>query len=174
MALAPNFVTLFDFEGRFEAAAQDVLETAGINSFISRQTDKLPTINTGVVFSVGPALDELTFLPLDVGQSPPPDQEYFRYTGNLQLRLEVERDTQKPNSAAGVSSFFAEARSLIRRAFMRSQWPFRDSNLLYYRVSNIRPNGGTEGLDPVRNLDSLILQFEVTFAIMQDAWPVNP
>lgn len=174
MALAPNFATLFDFEGKFEAAAQTVLETAGINAFISRQTDKLPLISTGVVFSVGSAIDELTFLPLDVGQTPPPSQEYFRYVGNLQLRLEVERDTQKPPVSAGVSSFFAEARGLIRRAFMRSQWPFQDSNLLYYRVSNIRPNGGTEGFDSQRNVDSLILQFEVTFAIMQDAWPVNP
>ncbi len=173
MAQAPNWSALFDIEGHFESAAQGVLETAGLNAFISRQTDKLPLINTGIQFSVGPAIDELTLLPLDVGYTVP-DQEYFRYVGNLQLRLEVERDTQKPPDQAGVSSFFAQARSMIRRAFMRSQWPFRDTNLLYYRVSNIRPNGSTEGMDPVRNVDSLIMQFEVTFAIMPGAWIPNP
>jgi len=174
MALAANFVELFDFETHFEAAAQTILDTAGVNAFISRQTDKLPLINTGVVFSVGPAIDELTFLPLDSGQSLPPSQEYFRYVGSLELRLEIERDTQKPPNSAGVSSFFAEARSLIRKAFRRSQWPFDDTNLEFYRVSNIRPNGGTEGFDQSRNVDSLILRFEITFAIMQDAWPTNP
>ncbi len=174
MALASNFAELFDFEGHFEAAAQSVLADVGLAAFISRQTDKLPLINTGVLFSVGPAIDELTFLPLGISQMPPRSQEYFRYVGDLQIRLEIERDTAKPPDLAGVSSFFAQARSLIRHAFMRSQWPFRDSNLLFYRVSNIRPNGVTEGLDVVRNVDSLIMRFEITFAIMQDAWPQEP
>lgn len=175
MALAANFAELFDFEGHFESAAQSILEEAGITSFIERQTEKMPLINTGVAFSVGPAIDQLTFLPLDGDQSgPPPSQEYFRYTGSLELALQIPRDTQKPPNAAGVESFFAEARSMIRTAFRRSQWPFNDTNLEFYRVSNIRPNGTTSGFDQDRNCDSLVLRFEITFAIMQDAWPTNP
>lgn len=170
---APNLATLFDFEGQFERAAQTILQTSGINAFIARQTEKLPLINTGVSFVVGPADDRLTFLPLAPGQTAPSEQEYFKYTGSLELRLEVERDTSKPPDVAGVTSFFSEARGLIRAAFMRSQWPFYDTNLPYYRTWDIRPNGTTEGLDPVRNVDSCILRFEVSFAIQPTAWPTG-
>jgi hypothetical protein len=172
MALAANFAELFDFEGHFEAAAQVVLTESGINSFIARQTEKIPGISTGVVFSTGPALDQKTFLPIASGQTEAL-QEYFRYTGDLQLTVQVERDSPTTPRNAGVTSLFAEIRSLIRRAFMGSQWPFNDTNLEFYRVSNIRPNGSTEGVDQGLNRDTLIMRFEVTFAIMQDAWPAN-
>ncbi len=168
---APNLATLYDFETQFEKAAQTILQTSGINAFISRQTDKLPLINAGVTFSVGQAAEELTFLPLAPGQTQPQEQEYFHYTGSLELRVEVERDTQRPPDQTGVVSFFAQMRGLIRAAFMRSQWPFYDGNLPYYRVWDIRPNGSTEGFDQSRNVDSSILRFEVSFAIQPSAWP---
>lgn len=172
MALAANFAELFDFEGHFVAAAQTVLEDQGVNAFIERNTEKLPLINTGIVFTVGPAIEEMTFLPVATGQTAAL-QEYFRYTGDLQITVQVNRDAAQPARAAGVDSFFAEVRALVRRAFMWSNWPFNDTNLEFYRVSNIRPNGCNEGFDQARNCDAVILRFSVTFAIMQGAWPAT-
>ena len=169
---ATSLTQLFDCEGQFEAAAQAVLATSGVNAFISQSTKQLPLINTGVNFDLGPALDELTFLPQGGQSGTSSEQEYFRYTGTLELRVEVNRDTAK-QPIDGAVSFLATVRALVRGAFMRSQWPFDDTNLPFYRVSDIRPNGSTDGFDVVRNVDMSALRFEVTFAIQPTAWPTG-
>lgn len=163
---------LFDFEGNFEDAAQAILTSAGINAYISQQTKKLPLINTGVNFDCGPAIDEVTFLPQGGQPAGQSSQEYFRYIGSLELRVEVNRDTAK-QPPADVPSFLAAIRAMVRASFMWSQWPFDDTNLPLYRVSNIRPNGSTDGFDGVRNVDVCTMRFEITFAIQPTAWPVG-
>lgn len=169
---ATSLAELYDFEGQFEGAAQNILAAAEIVSFISQQKKQLPLINTGVAFEVGPALNQLTFLPLASGQTNPVEQEYFRYTGTLDLRVEVARDTARSPSTA-VDTFLAQIRGMIRGLFMRSQWPFQDSNLPYYRVSDIIPAGTVTGYDSVRNTDAVNLRFTITFAIQPTAWPAG-
>lgn len=169
---AASLAELFDFEGQFEAAGQAVLQAAGVVAFVTQSRDQLPLIHTGVDFTTESALDQLTFLPLAPGQTTPQEQEYFRYTGTLELRAEVPRDTAR-SPTADVPSFLAQLRGMIRAAFMRSQWPFQDSNLPYYRVSDIRPTGTIDGFDQVRNTDSVALRFQVTFAIQPTAWPTG-
>lgn len=167
---ARNLSELFDFEGAFERAAQTILTDAGINSFISQQNEKIPVINTQLFCDVGPAIDELTILPLG-GQTSQQQQDYFRYTAGLTLQIEVPRDTSLPPNQAGVNSFLAQCRALVRAAFMMSQWPFRDTNLPFCRVSDIRPNGTVTGFNQQRNVDSTTLRFQITFAIQPTAWP---
>jgi hypothetical protein len=170
---APSLAALYDFESQFERAAQDVLEGSGIAGFITAQGEKLPTINTGVSFETGPALDQLTFLPLASGQVPPAYQEYFRYTGNLDLEVSVNRDTVRQPTDTGVTTFLGEVRGRIRSTFLKSIWPFDDSNLPYLRVSDIRPNGTTIGFNQALNVDTQVLRFVITFAIQPSAWPVG-
>ncbi len=169
---ASDLAQLFDFEGQFEAAAQGVLDSSQIVSFISQAKKQLPLINTGIDFQCGEAIDNLTFLPLASGQTTPVEQEYFRYTGTLELTVEVPRDTARAPTDA-VSSFLDQIRGLVRAAFTRSQWPFQDSNLPYYRVSDIRPMGTTTGFNQVRNTDEVSLRFLITFAIQPTAWPTG-
>lgn len=169
---APNLETLFDFEGQFEQAAQAVLDANGVTAFISQQAEKLPQINTGIGLDINPALDELEQIPAPnnwpVGQPPP--QEYFRYTGNLEFRVEVPRD-DNASAVSGVDTMMSELRGKVRAAMMRCCMPFNDSNLPYYRVSDIRPNGTTTGWEQVRNVDFCSLRFVITFAIQPSAWP---
>lgn len=167
---APNLAALFDFEGQFESAAQTILDDSGILSFVERSQEKLPLINTGIAFTTGPAIDELTFLPLASGETER-RQEYFRYTGNLELRVEVNRDTPQAPKLPGVDTLLAESRALIRGAFLRALWPFRDSNLPYCRVTDIRPAGTVAIFDQQRNTDISSLQFAITFEIQPAAWP---
>lgn len=169
---ATSLAQLYDFEGQFESAAQAVLVDSSIVSFISHTKKQLPLINTGIGFQVGPALDQLTFLPLAPGQTNPVEQEYFRYTGVLELNISVARDTAR-SPTTDVTNFLDQIRGLVRAAFMRSQWPFQDSNLPLLRVSDIQPAGTTTGFNQVRNSDEVSLRFTVTFAIQPTAWPVG-
>lgn len=169
---APSLGALLNFEDQFEAATQGVLETSGVVSFVSQSTDKLPLINTGINFECGAALDQLTFLPLAPGQTQPQEQEYFRFVGNLELRVEVNRDTARA-PLDGTYSFLGTVRGLVRGAFLYSQWPFDDSNLPWLRVSDLRPNGSSTGFDTVRNVDSFIQRYQVTFTIQPTAWPTG-
>jgi hypothetical protein len=169
---AQNLAELLDFESAFEEAAQTVLEASGVNSFISQQNGKLPLINTGVFCDVGSALDELVILPKG-NQAVQQQQDYFRYTASLTLQIEVPRDTTKPADQAGVTTFLAQARALVRAAFMMSQWPFDDTNLPLYRVSDIKPMGTITGYNQQRNVDSTTLRFQITFLIQPTAWPTG-
>ena len=169
---APSLAALYDFETQFEDAAQAILISQGIDAYISEWQGALPLVNTGLSFEVGPATSDLTFLPLASGQSATrPYQDYFRYTGNLDVEVRVNRDVEMGPSEAGVTSFLAQVRGMIRATFMKSQWPFYNTNLPYYRVSDIRPNGTTSGFDKERNVDTVILRFAITFAIQPSAWP---
>ncbi len=171
---APSLPALYDFETQFESAAQAILLNSGIDAYISESQVKLPLINTGISLELGPALDQLTQLPLATGQTPGTNyQEYFRYTAQLVLEVNVNRDTQIPPGKSGVLTFLAQIRGMIRGTFLKSQWPFQNSNLPYYRVSDIRPNGTTMGYDRNRNVDTVILRFAITFAIQPSAWPAG-
>ena len=149
-----------------------MLEDSGILAFVTQSRDQLPLINTGVDFTVNAAIDQLTFLPLAPGQTNPVEQEYFRYTGVLEVAVEVPRDTARSPTTDAVS-FLAQVRGQVRAAFMRSQWPFDDTNLPLYRVSDIIPAGTVDGFDQVRNADTCSLRFTVTFAIQPSAWPAG-
>lgn len=169
---APSLAALYDFESAFESAAQAVLQTSGINAFVSQQQAKLPIIYTGISFNVGAAYDELTILPIG-GRAARDLQDYFRYSGGLELEISVTRDQAKDPDQAGALSFLGQVRGLARGAFMMSQWPFNDVNLPYYRVSNIRPDGTNNGFDVRRNVDLVTLRFAVDFAIQPTAWPAG-
>ncbi len=169
---APSLAALLNFEDQFEDAAQAILESAGVVSFVSQSKDKLPLINTGVGFECGAALDQLTFLPLASGQTQPSEQEYFRYVGNLELRIEVNRDTERA-PLESTYNFLGTIRGLVRGSFLYSQWPFDDTNLPWLRVSDLRPNGSSTGFEAARNIDSFIQRYQVTFAINPAAWPTG-
>lgn len=172
-AVAPDLPTLLDFEGQFELAAQKVMQAAGVLSFIDQQADKLPIINTGIAADLGSAFDELTQLALpstwDPNSAPP--QEYFRYTLNLELRVEVPRDQNQPSPAPIVDTMLRTIRGQIRAAMLRIFFPFNDSNVPYYRVSDIRPSGTQTGFESARNVDFCALRYVITFTIQPTAWP---
>ncbi len=176
---APNLPALLDFEGQFEAAAQAILTANGITAYISQQESKELLISTGIGFDTGPALDEKVLLdpaggypalPSNWTAGQPPPQEYFRYTGSLEYRIEVPRD-QEGASLPGVANLMGELRGKIRAAMMLCCAPFNATNLPYLRVSDIRPNGTTTGWERERNIDYLSLRFTITFAIVPGAWP---
>lgn len=169
---APSLAALLNFEDQFEDAAQAILESAGVVSFVSQSKDKLPLVNTGVNFECGAALDTLNWLPNVSGQTQPTQQEYTRYVGILELRVEVNRDTAR-EPLPSTYNFLGSIRGLVRAAFLFSQWPFQATNLPWLGVTDIRPNGSSTGFDQVRNVDSFIQRYQVTFEIQATAWPAG-
>ena len=169
---ARNLSELLDFEGAFERAAQTILDGLGFETLISQANVKAPLIYVKAYADLGPAIDELTILPLG-GQTTQQQQDFFRYTLMLTTEVSVPRDTAKPAADAGVTSFLAQARAQIRAAFMMSQWPFQDSNTPFVRVSEIRPMGTSTGFLQPRNCDMTTLRFQITFAIQPTAWPAG-
>lgn len=171
---APDLPTLLDFEAQFEDAAEAILEAAVIAAFTSQENTKLPLINTGISADLGPAIDELTDLALpstwDPAKTPP--QEYFRFTLALEFRIEVPRDENTPTPPPAQVTVLRTIRAKIRAVMLRIMFPFNDSNLPYYRVSDIRPNGATTGeTGSSRNIDFCALRYLITFTIQPTAWP---
>lgn len=169
---ATNLTELFDFEGQFERAAQAALAAAGVTAYISEAQAQLPLLNVGLSFDVSPALDQLTQLtpPTNWPVGTPPPTEFFRYTATLEFRAEVPRDANGA-TVPGVDTMLAQFRGKIRSAFMRCVAPFNSTNLPFYEIGEIRPNGAVTGWEGVRNIDFCSLRFAVTFAIRPDAWP---
>ena len=171
MSQAPDQTALEDYEGQFEAAAVLILAASGITGYVSQQADKLPRPYTGIAVDIGPAKDQLTFLPSPpgwTGDSPP--QDYYVFPATLSLVCEVPRDA---NAAVdpNVANFLAELRGKVRAAFRRVLNPFSDTNLPYYKVTDIRPAGAQIGFDRARNVDFCDVRFAITFEIRPDAWP---
>lgn len=176
---APNLPALLDFEGQFEVAAQQIMTANGITAYISQQNVKEELVSTGIGLDVSPAIDEQTPLsPADGGPALPSNwpsgqpapQEYFRYAGNLEFRIEVPRDGETAG-IPGLANFMGECRGKIRAAMMRCVMPFTAGNLPWLRVSNIRPNGTSTGWERERNVDFCSVRFEVTWSIQPSAWP---
>lgn len=171
---ASNLRELLDFEGQFETAMQAVLATNGITAYLSQQAVKLPLLNTGIGFDVSPALDVLTDIPAPSNwpADTAPPQDYFRYTGAIEFRVEVPRDAAG-NSLPGTATMMSQIRSTLRAVMMRSCYPFTAVNLPWYEIGDIRPNGTNSGraTNGARNVDFCSVRFTVTFAIKPDAWP---
>lgn len=169
---APNIETLLDFEGQFEIATQAIMTANGITSYISEQTEQLPLLNTGIDCNIEPALDTLLQIPAPsnwpANREPP--MEYSRYVATLELRVEVPRDANAA-TVPGVDTLMAQIRAKVRAAMLLTVRPFTDTNLPYYVVSDIRPNGTTTGFEGVRNVDFVALRFRITFQIRPSAWP---
>jgi hypothetical protein len=177
---APSLDALYDIETGFETAAQTLMTVAGVtamislaNADISNVNAKAPLINTGIGFDLGPAIDVKAQIPAPSNwpADTPPPQEYFRYVGNLEFRVQVPQDMNTTNPPVDVDTIVAGIRSRIRVAMMLCCLPFPESALPYYVVSDIRPNGTTTAWDQPRNEILLVLRFAITFAIRPDAWP---
>lgn len=173
---ATDLPTLLDFEGQFEDAAQAMLAASSITAYISQQAVKKVLINTGLAFDTGAAVNELTQLALPpgwpVGQQPP--QEYFRFTGNLTVQIEVPRDQNAPTPAPDVGTILRTMRGQLRALMLRVNMPFTDTNLPLLRVTDIRPGGATTGFESARNIDFCTLSFAISFLIKPDSWPAYP
>jgi len=170
---APNLTALFDFEGQFEHASTEILAGVLIACYKTSDDDELPVLNVGVSFDIGPAI-EGEFAQLakptnwPVGMAPP--QEYFRYNGALEFRIDVPRDEREPTTT-GVDTMLSQLRGKLREVMMQSVRPFTEVNLPYYKVSRIRPDGASSGESEQRNADRALLRYAITFEIRKDAWP---
>lgn len=169
---APNSDTLHNFEEIFEEAALNVIEAAGIDALKARSTDDRPIFDVAVAFTVG-AADPVR----QPRESTTPGiirQEYFAYKGcKLEVQLTFNRELDPGTTLQNADSKFGEVRAKIRNVFRECKWPFRDENLLYYRVTKLRPDGTQNGVDTEKGRDLCTMSFEVDFTIPPDAWPVE-
>jgi hypothetical protein len=177
MPVAPSFEKLFDFETNFEAAGQALLASTGVTAFISQQTQQLGNrqVYTGIGLDMGPALDELMQLEPPPGwpDDHEPPAEFFRYDAGFELRVAVQRDKNATPDPT-VDTLMAFVRGRIRANMMMSCAPFNPTNLPYYRVSMIRPNGSSWGYEGARNVDFQNLRYAIRFAMLKESFPTVP
>jgi hypothetical protein len=169
---ATNLAQLMDFEGNFAIAGQQVMQAAGVTAYIDQQAEKIPPTNVSLGVDIGQAIDELTQIPAPdtwpADQAPP--QEYFRYPVTLEYRIEVKLDANDADLPA-VATLVGQFRGLVRAAMMRCVSPFTDTNLPFYKVSDIKPAGSTSGVMQTKNVYACVLRFTGTFEIRDSAWP---
>lgn len=171
---APNLTALYNFEGQFETAAQGILANVLIDAYKTNDPQvKLPVQHVAISFNLGPAIEgEFAQLPKPASWpvGAPPPQEYFRYNGTLEYRVQVPRDETDPTTE-GVDTLFEQIRGKLREEMMQSVRPFNEVNLPYYKVSRVRPDGANNGENAEGNADRMFLRFVITFEIRKDAWP---
>jgi hypothetical protein len=162
---ASNEIQIYNFQERFESAASELMRAADLASFGATATVALPEENVRVAFAVGPVADQ-------VSRKPNGDLVYSKYE-NCSLEIEVAYPRDGDTAGEDAEKKLNEAAAIIRVLLQWCRWPFHDENLLYYRVTKIRPSGETRGIDEGANLDLISLKFSVDFEIMPDAWPLG-
>lgn len=155
---------VYNFKGQFNAAAQSIIQAAGLHAVVERSNETL---------TANPSRIEITF---DVGDAANQaaaagDVVYDFYQGcRLTIRLCTLRPFDQPSPLAGILTLHDEFTATMYAIFEERLYPFTNF-LPYYQVNMIRPRGTQSGLDPRFLEDWTTITFEVWFGIRPSAWP---
>lgn len=159
---APDLKTLLDFETNFETASKSFLATdTGLTATdlfagLDQDTFVLPRLE--VMFEAGEAIDP----PVRVNLTDDPT-EYGKFRGTLTVRILTD------GSISGTNTEHRELRGKVRASLMIRASNFTSTNLPYYEVNYLRPNGANYEVDG--DIMMTILSYDVAFSFKSDAYP---
>lgn len=169
--LAPNLETLHNFEEIFEAATASALAAANVTAIQARSRAEVAVFDVACSFDIGGA-NETSKRITGIDVNGRNVWEYDRYDNcTLEIQVIGNRFTDAGSLVDDISTQLAEVRAKVRVAMRPANNPLNDSNLKYYRVSRIRPNGTQNGQTENKEREVSTLRFLVDFCIMPDAWP---
>ena len=161
---APDLHTLHDYETNFENALKDFLPTdTGLtvtDLFASLDQDSFVLPRLEVMFEAGEAIDP----PVKVNLTDDPT-EYGKFRGTLTVRILSDA------SISGTNTEHRELRGKVRASLMIRASNFTNTNLPYYEVNYLRPNGTNYEVDG--NIMMTILSYDVMFSFKSDAYPTS-
>lgn len=156
MPQATTWDDLYKFEDYFEAAAQDILEGAGLTAFIQRGEEEIETPSVGVQLTLGPALERYGFRESD--------GEKFLDLWSAKLTFAVF--TQRGKNSAQHAPIRAKIRHLMQDLTL-----WNTTRLPYHQVGKILEAGTSPQTIDDKDRDLSEISFNVIIAIRHDAWP---
>ncbi len=161
---------IFDFEGNFESAVRDLLDSRGILAYITGTDELLGENFVGAVLTIQEALEHFD-------RKPSGKREFSRYRAMLEIRITTQRDTDFPEQA--IAEDVSKTQGLHRswRAMIRKEMqlddkrPFDSENLPMYTVRWIRPMSSSFEGTSDNGLDVSRINYEIIFDINSSAWP---
>ena len=159
---APDLKTLLDFETNFETATKSFLATdTGLTAtdlFASLDQDTFVLPRLEVMFEAGEAID-----PPVIASSTYNPTEYGKFRGTLTVRILTD------GAIGGTNTTHRELRGKVRTSLRIRASNFTDTNLPYYEVNYLRPNGANYEVDG--DIMMTILSYDVAFSFKSDAYP---
>lgn len=158
MSQAPDFSTLYDFEGSIETAVCTVLDSFGLRTLTQESDENQSTPFISVSFSTGEGDRSSPYMV--AGNEPRPR----RYMGVLTTTIYT---TRKENGEVAVS-YRKRLRALLY-GFRRS---FTEAVLPYHVVTQMWETGTTRSINvDSEPMDVTTITWGVEFYIRPNAWP---
>lgn len=154
---APDYETIYDYEGAIEAAVKTLLTDNGITAYRQRDSDERVTPFAVVQLTTGAASGHMARLP---NGDMRPDQ----FAGTLNIAIVTNRGTNNENHPT--------IRAKIRNLLYRFQETFTKAELAHHSIYNVLEAGTTPSIESEDDFDISTINFAIRFSIRHDAWPV--
>ena len=159
---APDYETIYDYEGAIEKAVKDLLTTNGITAYRQRDLDEAATPFVAVQLNVGAATGHMARLPSGDLR---PDQ----FDGQLRVAITTNRGKNNSNHP----TIRAKIRNLLYRAWGTDKTLTR-TELPYHVIlpQSVLETGTVQSVENDDDHDMSTITFNLGFGIRPDAWPV--
>ena len=159
---APDYETIYDYEGAIEKAVKDLLTTNGITAYRQRDLDEAKTPYVAVQLNVGAASGHLARLPNGDFR---PDQ----LSGQLKFAI----TTNRGQNNADHPTIRAKIRNLMYRAWGTVK-TLTQTELPYHVIlpQTVLEAGTVQSVGSDEDHDISTITFNLGFGIRPDAWPV--
>ena len=158
---APDFPSLYDFEGQIEGAFQVVLQTAlgtavtGV--FVTRDQTIKDAPRVELEFMKGAALKQRYTM------GTPPRQVPNAFVGSLQAKIVTARPLHHDTHG--------NIRGIVRYTLSAGANVINSGNLPYLQIMEMTPGSDSGMMIDEKAQDVSILKYDLWFAINNSAWP---
>ena len=153
---APDYETIYDFEGAIETAVKTLLTNNSITAYRQRDASEVSTPFAAVKFSGVAATGHMAKLP---NGDMRPDQ----FAGQLEILTETNRSQNDADHTT--------VRAKIRNLIYKFQETLTKTLLPYHAIYESMETSSISGVDSENNVDITTINFRLSFAIRSDAWP---
>ena len=166
---APNLHVLFNVRENLEDWLAAYLKTHGITCYTARsQVDQYSDLFVWCEWAGEAWADHKA--PHDITGTGVHEQD--RFTAAVQIAVQTERADEQKSSIKRITGKHAETVARIRVAMLNGNLAISTPNLKYYTLAEVIYQGSNHDTIDDRNTDVTVLNYEITYAINTEAWPV--